>query len=173
MRIGILTSSRADFGIYLPLLREMQRQSWIDFKIIAFGTHLSRFHGYSIQQIEEAGFEVSYTIESMLLSDSPESISTAMGLTMIHFSSFWKDHAAEFDLVFCLGDRYEMFAAVMAGVPMHIRFAHLHGGEKTLGATDNVFRHSITQAASIHFAATEQYADRIRQLLDEPKDIFW
>jgi GDP/UDP-N,N'-diacetylbacillosamine 2-epimerase (hydrolysing) len=173
MKIGILTSSRADFGIYLPLLKEMQRQPWIDVKIIAFGTHLSRFHGYTLSQIEESGFEVSYTVESMLLSDTPDSVSTAIGLTTIQFASFWKEHRADFDLVFALGDRYEMFAAVMAGVACQIRFAHLHGGEKTLGAIDNIFRHCITQASAMHFTSTEQYADRVRQMLDEPQQIYW
>jgi GDP/UDP-N,N'-diacetylbacillosamine 2-epimerase (hydrolysing) len=173
MKIGILTSSRADFGIYLPLLKEMQRQSWIDARIIAFGTHLSRFHGYTLKQIEESGFKASYTVESMLLSDTPDSVSTAIGLTTLQFATFWKEHRADFDLVFALGDRYEMFAAVMAGVPSQIKFAHLHGGEKTLGAIDNVFRHCITQASSIHFTSTQQYADRVRQLLDQPEHIYW
>lgn len=173
MKIGILTSSRADYGIYLPLLKEMQRQSWIDLQIIAFGTHLSRFHGYTLNQIEESGFKATYTVESMLLSDTPDSVATAIGLTTIQFASFWKEHGAAFDLVFALGDRFEMFAAVMAGVPSHVKFAHLHGGEKTLGAIDNVFRHCITQASALHFTSTEQYAERVRQLLDEPGNIYW
>ena len=173
MKIGILTSSRADFGIYLPLLKEMKRQSWIDAKIIAFGTHLSRFHGYTIKQIEESGFTVDFTVESMLLSDTQDSVATAIGLTTIQFASFWKEHGKDFDFVFALGDRYEMFAAVMAGVPSQIKFAHLHGGEKTLGAIDNVFRHCITQAAMIHFVSTQEYASRVHQLLDEPEHIYW
>lgn len=173
MKIGILTSSRADFGIYLPLLREMRRHDWIDTRIIAFGTHLSRYHGYTLKAIEDSGFKVSHTVESMLLSDTPDSISTAMGLTTLQFGAFWKQQRENFDLVFALGDRYEMFAAVIAGVPNQIRFAHLHGGEKTLGAIDNVFRHCITQASAIHFTSTKQYADRVRQLLDEPQHIYW
>jgi GDP/UDP-N,N'-diacetylbacillosamine 2-epimerase (hydrolysing) len=42
-----------------------------------------------------------------------------------------------------------------------------------LGAIDNVFRHCITQASSIHFTSTQQYADRVRQLLDQPEHIYW
>jgi GDP/UDP-N,N'-diacetylbacillosamine 2-epimerase (hydrolysing) len=45
MRVGLLTSSRADFGIYLPLLKALKSDSFFDLKIIAFGTHLSSFHG--------------------------------------------------------------------------------------------------------------------------------
>jgi GDP/UDP-N,N'-diacetylbacillosamine 2-epimerase (hydrolysing) len=54
------------------------------------------------------------------------------------------------NIIFCLGDRFEMLAAVLSGVSFGIKFAHIHGGEKTLGAIDNVFRHSITHASYIH-----------------------
>jgi GDP/UDP-N,N'-diacetylbacillosamine 2-epimerase (hydrolysing) len=59
MRIAILTSSRADYGIYLPLLKKLKADNFFDLKIIVFGTHLSRFHGYTVEQIEEDGFEVT------------------------------------------------------------------------------------------------------------------
>jgi GDP/UDP-N,N'-diacetylbacillosamine 2-epimerase (hydrolysing) len=172
MKIGILTSSRADFGIYLPLIKALKNDAYFDIGIIAFGTHLSDFHNYTLSQIEEAGFEVRYRIDSMLLSDTPDAIGTAIGLTIIKFSSFWKEHANEFDVVFCLGDRYEMFAAVTAGIPFQIKFAHLHGGEKTMGAIDNVFRHCISHAAKIHFVSTQLYAERLREMLDENKQIY-
>ncbi|WP_222535549.1 UDP-N-acetylglucosamine 2-epimerase [Pedobacter polysacchareus] len=172
MRIGILTSSRADFGIYLPLLKALKEDGFFKVEIIAFGTHLSNFHGYSLNQIQDAGFNVKYTIDSMPLSDSPDAIASAIGLTTIKFSSFWKMNHHNFDVVFCLGDRYEMFAAVMAGVPFQVQFAHLHGGEKTLGAIDNVFRHCISHASTIHFASTQTYADRLKAMLDEPKQVY-
>ncbi len=172
MRIAILTSSRADFGIYLPLLKKLKEDPFFDLKIIAFGTHLSPFHGFTIDQIIKEGFEANYKIESLVLSDSQDAISSAMGLTMIKFSSFWKEHHKQFDLVFCLGDRYEMFAAVLSALPFHVKFAHLHGGEKTLGAIDNVFRHSISLASSIHFTSTEEYKNRIYTLLDEPNNVY-
>jgi GDP/UDP-N,N'-diacetylbacillosamine 2-epimerase (hydrolysing) len=173
MRIGLLTSSRADFGIYRPLIKEILRNNNFELKIIAFGTHLSVFHGYTIDEIRKEGFEIKYTIDTMLLSDSCESISTTIGLTIIKFSSFWKDYNDQFDIVLCLGDRYEMFAAVMSGISFGVKFAHIHGGEKTLGAIDNTFRHSITHASFIHFASTEEYKNRIIQLLDEPSRVYY
>jgi len=172
MRIGVLTSSRADFGIYLPLLRRLRDDHFFELQIIAFGTHLSTFHGETIRQITDKGFEVKHKIESMLLSDSAESISTAIGLTTIKFASFWAQYAADFDLVFCLGDRYEMFAAVTAGIPFNIPFAHLHGGETTLGAIDNVFRHAITLASQYHFVATAHYANRVGSIINSHEHIY-
>ncbi len=172
-RIGILTSSRADFGIYLPLLKALKENANFQTRIIAFGTHLSAFHGYTLTQIEEAGFTAEYKIESMLLTDSSSAIATSMGLTLIKFADFWQEHAAEFDLVFCLGDRYEMFSAVTAGIPFQVQFAHLHGGETTLGAIDNVFRHGITLASRYHFVSTPTYATRVEQIINGNKNIFY
>ncbi|MEQ7800912.1 UDP-N-acetylglucosamine 2-epimerase [Pedobacter sp. ASV1-7] len=173
MRIGVLTSSRADFGIYLPLLKRLKADDFFELDIIAFGTHLSSFHGETVQQILKEGFDVKYKIESMLLTDSAESISTAIGLTSIKFAAFWATHGNEFDLVFCLGDRYEMFAAVTAGIALNIPFAHLHGGETTLGAIDNVFRHSITLASKYHFVSTTQYAKRVASIIDSEENIYY
>ena len=173
MRVGILTSSRADFGIYRPLLKELLANANFDLKIIAFGTHLSMFHGNTIEEIRNEGFEIKYTIDSLLVSDSSESISTTIGLTFIKFSSFWKENYDQFDIVFCLGDRFEMLAAVLSGISFGIKFAHIHGGEKTLGSIDNVFRHSIAHASYMHFASTEEYKNRIIQLLDEPNRVYY
>jgi GDP/UDP-N,N'-diacetylbacillosamine 2-epimerase (hydrolysing) len=170
--IGILTSSRADFGIYLPLLKKMQRDNFFKIEIIAFGTHLSPFHGYTIDQIKENGFDVSFQVESLLIGDSTEAISTAMALTSIKFSSFWASYKDRFDLIFCLGDRYEMFAAVTAAIPYGLKFAHFHGGEKTLGAIDNIFRDSISLIAKKHFVSTQEYALRIERLIDSKEEIY-
>lgn len=171
-RIAILTSSRADYGIYLPLLNALKDDPYFDLKIIVFGTHLSPFHGYTIKQIIKDGFEVPYQIESMLASDTTNAISTAMALTALKFADFWRDHQNDFDLVFCLGDRYEMFAAVTSAIPFNIQLAHLHGGERTLGAIDNIFRHAITLASKFHFVSCQIHADRVAQLTESFKNIF-
>jgi GDP/UDP-N,N'-diacetylbacillosamine 2-epimerase (hydrolysing) len=169
----VLTSSRADFGIYQPLLTELKKDPFFEINIIAFGTHLSQFHGNTIDEIINEGFEINYTIDSIMVSDTDESISTSLGLTIIKFATFWKDNHNKFDIVFCLGDRYEMFAAVTSGIAFGIKFAHIHGGEKTLGAIDNIFRHSISLSSYIHFSSTEDYKSRILQILDEPKRVYY
>ncbi|WP_276091115.1 UDP-N-acetylglucosamine 2-epimerase [Pedobacter sp. JY14-1] len=172
MRIGILTSSRADFGIYLPMLKRMRSDEFFDVNLIVFGTHLSSFYGNTANHIKELGFDIKYRIESMLLTDSQEAVSTAIGLTTIKFAAFWSAFQSEFDLVFCLGDRYEMFAAVTAGIAYNIPFAHLHGGETTLGAIDNIFRHAITLASKWHFVATDQYAKRVAEIRGSSEHIY-
>jgi GDP/UDP-N,N'-diacetylbacillosamine 2-epimerase (hydrolysing) len=162
MKIVILTSSRADYAGIAPLVKELKKQKKIKFSIIAFGTHPSTFHGRTINKIVEDGNEVEHIIESIVLGDSPESISTSIGLTTIKFSSVWAK--SNYDLIITTGDRYEMFAAALAAVPFNIDIAHIHGGEDTEGAIDNIFRHSLSLMSKYHFTTTEQFKKRIIEL---------
>ena len=172
MRVAVLTSSRADYGIYRPLLVMMQNDPDIDLRIIAFGTHLSESYGMTINEILADGFNVDIKVETVPSGDSRQSISDAMGRTTSLFSDVWDDIGDDIDLVFCLGDRYEMFSAVSASVPFNIRLAHIHGGETTLGAIDNIFRHCITLMADYHFTTTKQYADRVIQLTSDANHVY-
>jgi GDP/UDP-N,N'-diacetylbacillosamine 2-epimerase (hydrolysing) len=173
MRIAILTSSRADYGIYLPLLKKLKEDDFFDLKIIVFGTHLSRFHGYTVNRIQQDGFNVFEKLETLILGDTETAISNAIGNTITRFSALWEKIENSIDLVFALGDRYEMFAAVAASVPFNIRIAHIHGGETTLGAIDNKFRHAITLMSSIHFAATDEYCQKIVSLIGTNNNVHY
>lgn len=162
MKVGVLTSSRADFGIYLPLLSRLKIDSFFELEIIAFGTHLSKSHGFTLTEIEKEGFSKIHKISNLISNDDENSIATSYAITTLKFADFWANN--QYDLVFCLGDRFEMSAAVQSGIPFSIKFAHIHGGETTLGAIDNIYRHQITIAAFWHFTSTEKFNIKIRQL---------
>ena len=170
MKIGVLTSSRADYGIYLPLLQGLKDDSFFKLEIIAFGTHLSKFHGHTLDNIVSDNYNTIHEISVSLTDDSRSGIANTYALTTMKFSSFWE--ANNYDLVLCLGDRFEMSAAVQAGIPFGIKFAHLHGGETTLGAIDNIYRHQITLASVLHFTSAQVHSDKIATLLDETKNIY-
>lgn len=172
MNIIVLTSSRADYGIYLPLLKKLKNDKFFNLKIVAFGSHLSEKFGNTINQIYKDGFDVTYKIETLLNGDSPEIIAKSMAVTIDKFVRLWSKEKQTTDLIICLGDRYEMFAAVSASVPFNIPVAHIHGGETTLGAIDNLFRHSITSMSKIHFTSTENHAKRVEQIIGSNKGIY-
>lgn len=167
IKIAVLTSSRADYGIYLPLLRALENDENFQLELIVFGMHLSKFHGYTVSQIENDSFTIAARIESLLLGDTPDAIATSFALTNQKFVDFWKQHTNKYDIVFALGDRFEMAAAVLAALPFAVPFAHLHGGEVTLGAIDNVYRHCISSASKFHFVSAPPFAERLKLLLDE------
>lgn len=169
MKVGVLTSSRADLGIYLPLLSKLKIDPFFELEIIAFGTHLSKFHGYTITEIEGEDFYKIHRISNLISNDDEQSISTSYGITALKFADFWFYN--KFDLVLCLGDRFEMNAAVQAAIPFGIKFAHIHGGETTLGAIDNIYRNQITTASKLHFTATEVFSQRVSELIGGVKNI--
>jgi GDP/UDP-N,N'-diacetylbacillosamine 2-epimerase (hydrolysing) len=164
-KIAILTSSRADYSIYYPLIKEIYNDNSFELDIIAFGNHNSLIYGTSSNKIEEDGFIVKHKIDALVLGDSPECISDSMGMTMMKFSTLWKNES--YKLVICLGDRFEMFAAVASSIPFNIPVAHISGGEITLGAIDNIFRNSLTMMSKLHFASTEQYKNQIVKLIGD------
>jgi GDP/UDP-N,N'-diacetylbacillosamine 2-epimerase (hydrolysing) len=170
MKIGVLTSSRADYGIYLPLLTKLKITQGIDLEIIAFGTHMSKFHGYTVNEIKRDDYKVIHEIVSMLTDDDETSVSSSYGLTCLKFADFWGHN--RFDWVLCLGDRFEMSAAVQASIPHRLKLAHIHGGETTLGAIDNIYRHQITLASELHFTATEEFSRRVEEILGKKDNVY-
>jgi GDP/UDP-N,N'-diacetylbacillosamine 2-epimerase (hydrolysing) len=65
-----------------------------------------------------------------------------------------------------------MFAAVSSTIPYNLRVAHISGGETTLGAIDNVFRHSLSLMSQLHFASTEQYRKRVIELIGQSENVY-
>ena len=169
MKIGVLSSSRADYSIYLPLLTALTNEPGFAVEVLAFGTHLSEQYGHTIEQIRADGFAVR-PVEAVPAGDTPADLSRAMGETMRAFAGLWA--STSFDLILCLGDRYEMFAAVASVVPFTIPIAHIHGGETTLGAIDNAFRHAITIMATYHFTTTDTYKQRVIDLTGSGKNVY-
>ena len=170
MKIAVLTSSRADFSIYYPLLTKLQTDSFFLTDIIAFHTHLSEKYGYTANYITEQGFKIKHKINTLPPGDLPQDISSSMGLTISKISSLWVSE--KYDLVFALGDRYEMFAAVASTVPFNINIAHIHGGETTIGSIDNAFRNSITLMSKYHFTSTQVYKNRVIELTGNEENIY-
>ncbi len=169
MKIGLLTSSRADFGIYLPLAKLLEEDPFFELEIIAFGTHLSEDHGSTISEIEAHGFSVPHKIKTTPSNDSPADIAYSIGETIKLFSSFWE--TSSFDVVLALGDRYEMFAAVAAASTFNLNIAHIHAGETTLGAIDNSYRHSISFLSKHLFVVHPQYKKRASEIIGDEQNI--
>lgn len=164
--IGVVTVARSDYGIYLPLLRKIQEDPDLQLHLIVSGMHLSPEFGLTVERIEADGFEVDERVEMLLSSDSPEGIAKSMGLGIIGFAQSYA-HLRP-DILVVLGDRFEMHSAALAALPFKIPIAHIHGGEVTQGAIDDALRHSMTKLSHLHFVSTQEYAERVIQLGEEP-----
>jgi len=100
MKIAVLTSSRADYGIFLPLLLRLKSDGYFELELIVFGTHLSKSHGHTLNQIISDGFDVPYRLNTVPKGDSPKDIAASIGDTIRKFSGFWNENKDRFDLIF-------------------------------------------------------------------------
>ena len=170
-RIGIMTGTRAEYGLLKPLMQEINKDNDMELYLIVSGMHLSPEFGMTYKEIEEDGFEINAKVEMLLSSDSPAGISKSIGLGVIGFADEFQ--RADLDMLILLGDRYEALSAAISAMVMRIPIAHLHGGELTEGAIDEGIRHSITKMSYLHFTSTEQYRNRVIQLGENPERVFY
>ena len=168
-KICVVTGSRADYGLLRLVMKGIKAEPSLTLQIIATGMHLSPTFGLTNKEIESDGFEVDRKVACLSSSDSPLDIAEATAKALSGCAKAFDELKP--DLVLVLGDRFEIFAACSAALLARIPIAHIHGGEVTVGAYDEAFRHSITKMSSIHFVATEEYKKRVIQLGENPSTV--
>lgn len=165
-RIGVVTTSRADFShLYWPL-SELAARDDIELGVFALGPHLSPLFGSSIREVERAGFPIKARIECLLSSDSDTGMAKTTGIALLSLAdafTAWRP-----DLLLLIADRYEMLAPAAAAVAMRIPIAHIEGGEVSQGAIDDQIRNALTKLAHVHFTSTETARRRVIAMGEEP-----
>lgn len=170
IRIAIVTSTRADYYLLKPLLEEMHAQKWCRYGLYVTGTHCSKKFGHTITAIKKDGFKIWSSFSNLSENDSCTGITKSFAESVKKFSVAIQKTKP--NLVIIFGDRYEMLAASFAALVHKVPIAHISGGDVTMGAMDESFRHSISKMASIHFPSSFASAQRIEQLGENPKMIF-
>jgi len=169
-KVCVVTGSRAEYGLFYPILSKIQESNKLDLQLISTSSHHSSEYGLTFKQIENHGFNIVDKIENLYLTDTKHSIVKSTGLaTSLLSDSFDR---LQPDVVLLLGDRYETHDAATAAMLMNVPIAHIHGGEITEGAVDEQIRQSITKMSYLHFCATETYCQRVIQMGEDPARVF-
>ncbi|NPE07419.1 MAG: UDP-N-acetylglucosamine 2-epimerase (hydrolyzing) [Asgard group archaeon] len=168
-KIAVITGTRADFGLFAPVLKQIIAHPKLELHLIVTGMHLSEEFGYTINEIKQQGFDIADEINILEKEDTSVAMSQAVGNAVLGLTkSFDKIKP---DLVLVLGDRGEMLAAAITAAYMNIAIAHLHGGEIS-GTVDDLTRNAITKFASIHLPATQQSKNRIISMNEKAERIY-
>jgi UDP-hydrolysing UDP-N-acetyl-D-glucosamine 2-epimerase len=112
------------------------------------------------------GFEVAARVDAMPLSDTPRDIARSIGAATTGFADVYA--RCRPDMLLIIGDRFETLSAASAALPFTIPIAHVHGGELSEGAFDELIRHAITKLSHLHFVSAARHAQRIIQMGEEP-----
>lgn len=169
-RIAVFSGTRADFGHLQWVLHELAARNDVELLLVLGGSHFDERFGRTADDVERTGLPIAARIPVTLTGDTPLAISRFMGDSLTATASVLADLAPH--LLVLLGDRYEVLAAASAALPLRIPVAHLHGGERSDGAFDDAIRHAVTKLSHLHFAAAEPYAERLRQLGENPQHVF-
>ena len=168
-KILVSTGARSEYGILRLLLKEIQKSKKLKLILIVTGSHLSKKHGYTINEIKKDGFKIDSIIRLSHFRDKNVDVSTTIGDYVINFSKIFQKFKP--DINFIIGDRDEMLASAIAASHMNIINAHLAGGDKS-GGIDEYNRHAITKLSNIHFANTVNSKKRIIRMGEDPKYVF-
>lgn len=162
MKIAIATSTRADWGLLYPLVRELSERGHRPL-IIATYAHLFPEMGDTIQEMVEDGFP---PVMSVPARKSPEEAvaDTTTGFTKA--LRFLKS-----DLIVILGDRFEMMGVATSALLQNVPIAHIAGGTVSEGAIDDSIRNAISQLSTYHFPETEKARRRLILMGAKPENV--
>ena len=165
-KICVVTGTRAEYGLLRPIIQAIKEHPYTELLLIVSGIHLLYEFGHTFKEIEKDGFKIDAKVEMTSTEDSSSSMAISVGKGIIGMIEVLNELKP--DIIVVLGDRSEPFAATVAAAFMNIPIAHIHGGDKCMGACiDDSIRHAITKFAHIHFPATDESNQRIINMGEE------
>ena len=163
-KIAIVTSTRADWGLLLPLVKRLSdNPSGERPTVIATYMHLFPEMGDTISELVADGFPPTMSVPARM--EAPEAVAD----TVTGFSKAFRFLKPE--LVVVLGDRFEILGVATAALLQRLPVAHIAGGTVSEGAYDNSIRNSISQMASLHFPETDKGRRRLILMGADPENV--
>lgn len=167
-RILVVTGSRAEFGLLRPVMQAVHRNAALELVVVAAGSHLIQ-PALTLRDVK-AEFNIADSVPMQIVAkttryDDAESVGRGVG----RFARVFLTLNPEWIVV--LGDRIEAFAAAAAASIGGWGLAHIHGGDRAEGVADEAMRHAITKLAHLHFPATQQSAERIVRMGENPASV--
>jgi UDP-hydrolysing UDP-N-acetyl-D-glucosamine 2-epimerase len=163
--VVFVTGTRADFGLWVPVLRAAAAHPDLEPSLLATAMHLDSRFGSTIEEVRSLGVPVLAEVACTPEGDSAADMAGSLGRGIEGMAAVLDSAAPDWLMV--LGDRGEQLAAAIAGIHLGIAIGHVAGGDRTLGAVDDAMRDMITRAAALHFVAEEGARQRLLHLGEE------
>lgn len=165
--IAVFTGNRAEYGLQYPILKAIQAHPDLDYRLIVSGAHLDPDFGRTRDEIAADGFAIHAEVRiDMAADDLGAATANAIGSGVQSMAAALS--RLKPDMLVVYADRFEGFAAVIAGTQMNIPTAHIEGGDITEGgALDDSVRHAMTKLAHLHFTTNRQASNRVLAMGEE------
>ena len=162
--VAIVTEARSSFSYFRPIVRLIDADDAMRYSLIVVSQHLLPTFGYSVEEIEREGIEISDRLYSIFDGYTPATMAKSTGALIMSLTDSFVRLKPDWALV--LGDRGESLAAAYTAASMNIPVAHVQAGERS-GNIDGMTRHAITRFAHVHFASGDEAAERLRRMGEE------
>ena len=167
--ICVVTATRAEYGLLRPVVQKLAASADLQLRLVVTGAHLCPRLGLTVTEIEKDGFAIDARLP-IFTDDAAEPVAQTLARTLTVFDEYFAQNTP--DCLLVLGDRFEIFAVATAAAARHIPIAHISGGDVTLGAADEYYRHCISKMAAVHFASCADSAARLVRLGEAPDRVF-
>jgi len=164
-KVCVVITARPSYSRIRTALEALRDRNDIELQILAAASALLDRYGSVVDEIERDGFDVARRVYMVLEGEQPLTMAKTTGLGMIELATALDNLQPDF--VVTIADRHETLATAVASAYMNIPLVHIQGGEIT-GSIDEKVRHAITKLADYHLVSTEQAAERVLKMGEEP-----
>ena len=162
---AILVTGRQDWGILRSVTLGLRASEGMDAAVIAGGMACSPRYGQIRVAIAAEGVPIAASLEWPVDASAAEQSAAAVRGVYEALS------ALQPEAMVLVGDRFETLAGALGATLARVPLVHLHGGEETEGAIDNVMRHAITKLAHLHLVSHPDHAARVIAMGEHPSTV--
>ncbi len=170
-KILAVTGIRSEYDILYPVIDALRKHESFQVQLVVCGAHLSDWHGDTLKDIESDEFDVVDKIDYLLMTN--RKTQRAKGIGNLISSLTQTVDRIKPDFILYVGDREESIACSIVANYMNVLAVHIGGGDSVYGNADDPIRFACSELAHIHFATSQQYADNLLKIGEEPKRVIF
>lgn len=168
-KVCIVITARPSYARIKTALQAIKNHPDLQLQLVIGASALLERYGPVIDVIRADGFEPDATIYMVLEGENLVTSAKSTGIGIMELATIFDNLRP--DVVLSIADRYETIATAIAASYLNIPVAHVQGGEVT-GSIDEKVRHAVTKLSNLHFVSTQQSAERVIKMGEDPATVF-
>ena len=110
-------------------MSEVMIDKKLTMQLVVGASALTDEQGKCVDLINKDGFKINYRADMNIKADQPSNMAQTVGIGLLKLPEIYSKLKP--DVIFVVGDRYEIMSAVISASYMNIPIAHTMGGEIT------------------------------------------
>jgi UDP-hydrolysing UDP-N-acetyl-D-glucosamine 2-epimerase len=166
LRIDVVTGSRADYSLILPIARALSRHAAVNSRLVFTGAHFGDNEKAGVDSLMQGCGVAALAVPAEGIGRTEQASAAAMAAMVDGFGRLWG--ADRPDACVLLGDRFELLPPASVAVLYGIAIAHVFGGEEDVSyCFDTQVRNGITKMAHLHLVMHAAMRKRLLRMGEE------